>query len=109
MEHNDREDSNRKTYYVAVGARQVLEDREAAAFEFAIQANDDEVHQLQELFEEIQDSDEDNAFHFSGNPMVSDDPEDETFIALLQDIYGMLYRLGTPETKKHIEDMNILQ
>lgn len=108
MEHPDTDDTYRKTYYVAVGAKQVLADREAAAFEFAIRANDDEVHQLQELFEDIQDSDEDNAFHFSGSPTVSDDPENDTYEALFQDIYRMIYRLGTDETKKHIEKMNIL-
>ncbi|WP_373231414.1 hypothetical protein [Cohnella sp.] len=101
-------ESNRKTYYVAVGAGQILEDREAAAFEFAIRANEDELTKLQELFEELQDADEDNAFRFSGWPSVSDNPEDPTYNALFKDIYKQLYKLGNEETKRHIESMNIL-
>jgi hypothetical protein len=105
----DTPDSNRKTYYVAVGARQVLEDPEAAAFEFSIHANDEELNKLLVLFEEIQDSDEDNALHFSGLPTVSDDPENETYNVLFKDIYQLLYQLGTSETKSHIDKMNIVQ
>jgi rubrerythrin len=102
-------DSERKTYYVAVGARQILEDAHSASFEFAIHANEDELTELQDLFEEIQDSDEDNAFHFSGLPTVSDVPENVTYDALLKDVYRMLYKLGTHETRSHIESMNILR
>jgi hypothetical protein len=101
-------DTQRKTYYVSVGAGQVLADPEAAAFELEIQANDQELDKLHELFEEIQDADEDNAFHFNGLPSVSDDPEDETYNSLFRDIYRLLHELGTRETREHIESMNIL-
>jgi hypothetical protein len=101
-------DSDRKTYYVSVGAGQVLEDPEAASFEFAIHANEAELDKLQELFEETQDADEDEALSFRGNPMVSDTPENDTYDALLKEIYRMLHDLGTYETKQHIESMNIL-
>ncbi len=102
-------DSERKTYYVAVGAKQILEDAHSASFEFAIPANEDELTELQDLFEEIQDSDEDNAFHFSGSPSVSDVPENATYNLLLKDIYRLLHKLGTNETRSHIESMNILR
>lgn len=101
-------ETGKKTYYVAVGSGQILDDREAASFEFAIQANDDELTKLQELFEELQDADEDNAFRFSGSPSVSDDPEDPTYNALFKDIYRQLYKLGNDETKRHIDSMNIM-
>lgn len=102
-------ESERKTYYVAVGARQILEDREAAAFEFAIHANEEELDKLQELFEESQDADEDEAFSFRGLPTVSDVPHNDTYDALNKEIYQMLHKLGTHETKLHIESMNVLQ
>ncbi len=108
MTDNHAPESGRKTYYVAVGARQILEDQEAASFEFAIFANDDELNKLQELFEETQDSVEDEAFHFSGLPTVSDVPDNDTYDALINEIYRMLHQLGTDETKRHIESMNIL-
>lgn len=101
-------DSDRKTYYVSVGAGQVLEDPEAASFEFAIHASEAELDKLQELFQETQDSDEDGALHFSGSPTVSDVPDNDTYDALLKEIYRMIYDLGTYETKRHIESMDIL-
>lgn len=101
-------ESDRKTYYVSVGAGQVLQDPEAASFEFAIRANEAELDKLQELFEEIQDADEDEALSYKGSPMVSDSPENDTYDALLQEVYRMLHELGTHETRKHIESMNVL-
>ncbi|QJD81755.1 hypothetical protein [Cohnella herbarum] len=108
MDELQTPEPDRKTYYVSVGAGQVLEDPEAAAFEFAIHANEAELDKLQELFAETQDADEDEALSFKGNPMVSDTPDNATYDALLMDIYRMLHELGTYETKRHIESMNIL-
>ncbi|MFC5468354.1 hypothetical protein ACFPPD_06455 [Cohnella suwonensis] len=108
MNKTEADISPKKTYYVAVGAKSVLADKESASFEFAIRADEDEVRQLQELFEELQDSDEDKALHFEGNPLVSNDSDDETYNALFEDVYRMLHKLGTHETRKHIESMGIL-
>ncbi|MFC5402122.1 hypothetical protein [Cohnella soli] len=108
MDQTEAGISPKKTYYVAVGAKTVLADKEAASFEFAIHADEDEVRQLQELFEELQDADEDKALHFEGNPFVSNDSEDGMYNSLFADVYRMLYKLGTQETKKHIESMGIL-
>jgi hypothetical protein len=98
----------RKTYYVLVGPGQILMDPEAAPFQFAIQATEAEIDKLEELFQETQDVDEDEIFNFSGSPTISDTPENETYDALFKDIYRMLHDLGTPETRSHIEKMNIL-
>jgi hypothetical protein len=100
--------NDRKTYYVAVGAGQVLEDQEAAAFEFAIQANEKELGKLQELFEHTTDADEDATFSVSGWPTVSDRPDHTEYDSHIKEIYRMLHRLGTEETKRHIESMKIL-
>ncbi|MFC5529316.1 hypothetical protein [Cohnella yongneupensis] len=101
-------DSDRKTYYVSVGAGQVLEDKEAAPFELVIRANEEELNQLQELFEETSSTDEAGAFTLEGSPMVSDSPEDATYDGLIHSVYELLYELGTDETKRHIESMGIL-
>ncbi|MFD0672942.1 hypothetical protein [Cohnella sp. GCM10027633] len=102
-------DHGRKTYYVSVGAGQVLEDKEAAPFELVIRANEEELNKLQELFEETSSTDEAAAFTFSGSPTVSDPVEDDTYDGLIHDIYRMLHELGTDETKHHIESMDILR
>ncbi|MFC4600440.1 hypothetical protein [Cohnella hongkongensis] len=98
----------RRTYYVSVGPGQILEDPEAASFEFEIRANEAEIDKLQELFQEAQDADEDEIFNYSGSPTISDTPDNETYAALSRTIYRMLHELGTDETKRHIESMNIL-
>lgn len=108
MQHAQGPESERKTYYVAVGAGQVLEDKEAAAFEFAIKANEAELSELQELFEHSAEADEDAIFKFSRWPTVSDRPNLKEYDSEITEIYRMLYRLGTDETKRHIEDMNLL-
>jgi len=41
----------KQTYYVSVQAGTVLEDKEAAGYEFEIQATEKEIEQLMELFE----------------------------------------------------------
>jgi hypothetical protein len=102
-------ESDRKTYYVAVGAGQILEDPEAAPFEFEIRANEEELNKLQEMFEETASSDEAAVFQFNGLPTVSDEPDNSVFDALIKDIYHLLHQLGTDDTKRHIQAMNILQ
>lgn len=101
-------DQGKKTYYVTVGAGQVLEDREVAPFELVIRANEEELNKLQELFEETSATSKEAAFTFSGSPMVSDPVEDATSDGLIHDVYRMLYELGTEETKRHIESLDIL-
>ncbi|TVX97306.1 hypothetical protein [Cohnella terricola] len=108
MSDQDTADSARKTYYVAVGPGQILEDPEAAPFEFAIRATEAEINKLEELFQEAQDADEDEIFNYEGSPFVADTPDNATYEGLLRDIYRMLHDLGTPETRSHIESMNIL-
>lgn len=103
-------EDERKTYYVSVGAGQVLEDREAAPFEFEIRANEEELNKLQEMFEETSSAEEASVFHFV-RPITTKGDEDynAVYVAQLRDIYRLLHRLGTEETRRHIESMNILE
>ncbi|WP_027092065.1 hypothetical protein [Cohnella thermotolerans] len=98
----------RKTYYVAVGAGQILEDKEAAPFEFAIRANEEELNKLQEKFEELASAEEASAFHFTGWLTAGDEQTNEAYAGHLKGIYSLLYELGTEETKRHIEDHHFL-
>jgi|HigsolmetaAR203D_1030402.scaffolds.fasta_scaffold02297_9 hypothetical protein len=101
---------DRKTYYVSVQAGTVLEDRESAAFEFEIQATEKEVEQLMELFEAREDA-EASTFLRGTTPGLPyhQDPENDSYDDALYEVYRMIHRLGTPETKEHIEKMGILQ
>lgn len=99
----------KKTYYVAVAPGEILQDQKALNYEFVIQATDDELDKLQELFEDTSASEISTAAR-AVIPFreYSHDKENEWYDANLQQIYQMLHQLGTPETRKHIESMNIL-
>jgi len=101
----------RKPFYVAVGAGQILEDPTAAAYELEILANEEELNRLQELFEELVTWDEAQAFHFSRSPYGTASVEriNLGYDNLLVKLYTMLYELGTETTKSHIQSMNFIR
>lgn len=103
-------EDERKTYYVAVGAGQVLEDREAAAFEFEIRANADELDKLQEMFEETSSAEEEAILHFVLRPPTEGEEETNgNYDSQIHEIYKFIHQLGTEETKRHIEAAGILK
>jgi hypothetical protein len=101
--------SERKTYYVAVGAGEILEHREAAAFEFEIRANEEELNKLQEMFEQLSSTDEESMIRFHSPVTVSEQERTAMYDSQIHEIYKFLYQLGTEETKRHIESTNILK
>ncbi|RAP77833.1 hypothetical protein [Paenibacillus montanisoli] len=110
---NDHDESYyaRKPYYVSVQAGSILEDPEAAAYELAITANEEELNRLQELFEEYATMDEAQTGHFFITPYssASDRQMNAGTDGILIDIYRLLYELGTPETKNHIATMGLFR
>ncbi|MBD2844656.1 hypothetical protein IDH44_05600 [Paenibacillus sp. IB182496] len=99
----------RKTYYVSVGAGQILEDPEAASYELIIRANEEELNRLQELFEELSSWDEAETWHFSLHPFGSATQQQmsSTTQFFIEKIYNLLHELGTDETRAHIESMHL--
>ncbi|CAM3413666.1 hypothetical protein [Marinicrinis lubricantis] len=100
----------KKTYFVSVQANSILEEKGSAAFEFEIQATDQELDQLAALFEEKEDS-ENATFRQAGIssvPYHELDDANDTYDATMIDVYKKIYELGTEETKRHIEQMGIL-
>ncbi len=100
----------KKTYYVSVQANSVLEEQGAAAFEFEIEATPEEVAELSELFEQKLGV-EDANFWRAHTPYLQyhDDQENDEYDYFLREIYRMLHKLGTKETREHIERMGVLQ
>ncbi|MFD1957633.1 hypothetical protein ACFSL6_26535 [Paenibacillus thailandensis] len=99
----------KKTYYVSVGAGQVLEDPHAAAYELVIRATEEEVSKLQELFGDLSSVEEAEAGHYGLS--VFDSNEDRElnsgYDETIAQIYRLLYECGTEETKRHIASMNL--
>jgi hypothetical protein len=96
-------------YYVSVQAQSILSEQGAAAYELVILATDREVAQLQELFDNEEEAE--NATFFRGMaPGIPYhiDNENDVYDYYLIEIYKKIYELGTPETRSHIEGMNIL-
>ncbi|WP_248928683.1 hypothetical protein [Paenibacillus hamazuiensis] len=100
----------KKTYYVSVQAGTVLDDKQAASFEFEILATPEEVDKLAEMFDDTTNVDN-HSFWRAHNPTIPyhDDAENDGYDDGLRQIYETIYELGTPETKRHIEDMHLLQ
>lgn len=101
---------DKKTFYVSVQAGDVLEDPDVAAFEFEIEATDDQVALLQDLMDEWSQGDSRSPvsmFSYMGEEH-SDDTRIDNYDARLERIYRYIHKLGTPETKRHIESMNVM-
>ncbi|NBC67835.1 hypothetical protein GT003_02375 [Paenibacillus sacheonensis] len=99
----------RKTYYVSVQAGSILEDPTATSYELVITANEEELNRLQELFEELASMDEAQTAVYGLTPFssASDKQINAGTDGLLEDIYRLLYELGTDETKRHVATMGL--
>jgi hypothetical protein len=97
------------TYYVSVQSGSILRDQGAAAYEFEIEASDEDISELEELFKDRDEAEDGNYVRaqLPAIPYHIDDAND-IYDDSLQVIYAKLYECGTDETKRHIERMNIL-
>ncbi|MBO9607476.1 MAG: hypothetical protein J7639_16050 [Paenibacillaceae bacterium] len=101
---------DKKTYYVAVGSGEILPNRGDAAFEFEIKATEEELDKLEELFEDTAEA-ERSAAARAVIPFEEyhNDEENDRYDDSLHAIYRMLHQLGTLETRRHIESMNVME
>ncbi|MED4600835.1 hypothetical protein P9314_08970 [Paenibacillus validus] len=99
----------RNKYYVSVQSRSIMSNQGDAAYELEIEATDEEIKQLQELFEVEEDFEIDTFWraHAAGIPYHYDQANVGYDMAL-QEIYRKIHALGTKETKDQIEKMQIL-
>jgi hypothetical protein len=100
---------NKKTYYIAVASGQISQVRSASSYEFEIQATDDEVRFLRELFDEAY-SEDIKSFFRAHVPyeQYHHDPQNDAYDSRIYQVYKYLHDFGSPETKQHIESMGIL-
>lgn len=99
----------KKTYYISVASGEVLEPEDMTGnFEFEILASEEDIDQLEELFEESAEAQDDTAARAIIPSENHFDKENDTADHNMTEIYRKLYELGTPATKSHIESMNVL-
>lgn len=98
-----------KRYYVSVQAGTILENKGEAAYELEIDATDYEVQILKNLLDDMHNADYHSFWrsHVLAVPYHFDEENDQYDNTLCQ-IYKLLYRNGTDETKSHIKTMNII-
>lgn len=99
----------KQTYYVSVQAGSIVQNEHDTSFEFEIQATEKEISKLQELFDGKEEADDYAYFraHVPWQEYHEDKPND-AYDYYLTEVYRMIHELGTPDTKRHIESMNVL-
>lgn len=100
---------NKQRYYVSVQAGTVMLNKGDAAYELEIEALPSEKENLEMLLWRKMSYD-DSAFVRTPIPGVPYhfDEENDSYDAVVSDIYKLIYELGTEETKEHISSMNLL-
>jgi len=99
----------KRKYYVSVQAGTVLSDQGAAAYELEILATDEEAEHIRMLMDEKREAEDPNYLHshVPGIPYHHDlvNDVDDYYI---QALYEEIYKVGTEETKKFIDSMDIM-
>ncbi|MBP0726651.1 hypothetical protein J5Y03_15945 [Bacillus sp. RG28] len=97
-------------YYVSVQAKTITINQGDAAYELEIDATQDDVERLKQLFNNMDHNDFVSGFRTVlgiSMPYHLDEPNDR-YDNNIKDVYRMLHNLGTAETKQHIREMHIL-
>lgn len=96
----------KKHYFVSVQARSILEGQGDAAYEFEIEASEEDIDRLKAMFDEIEAFEQDGWFR-SHVPFVPyhNDQANDGYDYYLKEVYRLLYETGTEETKRHLATM----
>ncbi|MDU0329024.1 MULTISPECIES: hypothetical protein [Paenibacillus] len=94
----------KRTYYVSVQGRSLLEDPGAAAYEWEIQATREEADHLSHMLEHLGEKEENGFMAFTYPwPDTPEDDVNRSYESYLNALYREIYRLGTAETRAHME------
>lgn len=101
MEDESMERAGKTVYYVSLQGRSLLEDQQATAYEWSIEADEEEADQVRRLLERLG---EQEVHSFLAFTFPWPDTPEQAVNAAYQDtvdaLYKLIYRLGTPETRK---------
>lgn len=101
-------DTEKRSYYVSVQANTVTESREAASYEFEIEATAEEASELLRWMNQKDNLEADNWIRaqLPGIPYHQDAENDRQDRHLLH-TYQLIAKFGTSETKSHLARMGI--
>ncbi|NHN33679.1 hypothetical protein [Paenibacillus agricola] len=97
-----------RTCYISVQAKTIMENQGDAAYEFEIKASQEDIEKLRELFEVMEEYDEGTYIraHLAGIAYHLDSDNDG-YDDTLKEIYSMIAKLGTEETKDIVMKMDL--
>ncbi|MCA1032472.1 hydrolase [Bacillus timonensis] len=102
-------EDNKKTYYISLGSGEISQSKTSSTWDYEIQANDEEIVQLREYFDQNFSNDWQGFFR-AHVPYVEyhHDPTNDAYDETLLKVYKMIYELGNEETKEHIKTQGII-
>ncbi|GIO43557.1 hypothetical protein [Paenibacillus apis] len=95
--------TDKKIYYVSLQGRSLLEDQQATAYEWRIEATPEEADQVSHLLEQLGEQ-ETRSFLAFTYPWP-DSPEQDVnagYQSVVDALYKLIYRFGTPETREQL-------
>ncbi|MDQ0231133.1 hydrolase [Metabacillus malikii] len=100
---------SKKTYYINVADGQISQLQTASSWNFKIEATDDEIIKLRELFDNVHASDW-KGFYRAHTPYIQYhyDRENDAVDNTNKQIYQMIYELGDDEARELIRTEGIL-
>lgn len=103
------EQQPKKTYYISVEAGEISQVKSAADWEYKIEATDDEIIKLRELFDENYANDVEG-FLRAHVPFVEyhNDSSNDKYDENMQKVFKMIYELGDEEAREFIKTQGII-
>ncbi|OBG86323.1 hypothetical protein A9X05_01860 [Mycobacterium sp. E3298] len=108
-DNQDRPSTAKETYYVSVSAGTITKEENHTTDQLSVYATEREIDQLMALFAKRAETDD--LTHLRGIiPFKSadHDPATDKYNEQMLDIYRMVFRIGTEETRRHLIHMDIL-
>lgn len=102
-------EQQKKTYYVSLESGEISQVKSASSWEYKIEATDEEILQLRQLFNENY-SNEIGTFLRAHVPFVEyhNDSSNDKYDQNMLKAYKMIYDLGDDEAKSFIRSQNII-
>ncbi|WP_339147390.1 MULTISPECIES: hydrolase [unclassified Sutcliffiella] len=99
----------RKTYYISLAEGSISQVSTSTPWDYQIQATDDEITQLREIFDQNYSSDW-QSFWRAHIPFIQYhyDRENDAYDNGLQHAFKMIYELGDDATKAHIKNQGLM-
>jgi hypothetical protein len=99
----------RKTYYISLAEGSISQVSTASSWDYQIQATDDEITHLREIFDQNYSSDW-QGFWRAHIPYVQYhfDKTNDAYDNGLQQAFKMIYELGDEATKAHIKNQGLM-